>query len=92
MDPWNYVCMYACDVCSVSKLSVFVLTIFYGSGMNKEQLNTILLLGKSRDDNVFQSIFPNLLKINVPNHINLCQSLQMDRGTRLVKCWLIAHY
>jgi hypothetical protein len=84
MDLWNHVCMYARDVCSVSKLSVFVLMI-YDNSMNKEQLNTVLLLGQNRGDNVFQTFCTSLLKINVPIRINLCHSPQMDRGTRLTK-------
>jgi len=41
-----YVCVYARDGCSVSKLSVFVRKNFSHSCMKKEQLNTVLLHGK----------------------------------------------
>jgi hypothetical protein len=77
------VCVYAHYVCSVSKLSVFVRKIF-DSSMKKEQLNTVLQHGKSGGDNVFQSFFAGLLKMNVPIHINLCHSLRMALGTRLM--------
>jgi len=66
-------------------LSVFVRKIFSDSSMKKEQLNSVMLHGKSRGDNIFQSFCPSLLKINVPVHISLCQSLQMALGTRLMK-------
>jgi len=80
-----YVCVYAHDVCSVSKLSVFVRKIFSDSSMKKEQLNTVPLHGKSRSDHVFQRFCPRLLKMNVLIHINLCHSLQTALGTRLMK-------
>ena len=80
-----YVCAYALDVGSVSKLSVFVREIFFENSLKKEQLTTVLLHGKSKGDNVFQIFCPNLLKMNVPIHINLCQALQMAHGTRLTK-------
>lgn len=80
-----YVCVNAHDVCSVSKLSVFVRNIFSYSNMKKEQLNTVLLHGKNEGDNLFQSFYPSLLKMNVPIHINLCHSLQMALGARLMK-------
>jgi hypothetical protein len=75
-----YVCAYALDVCSVSKLSVFVRKIFFKNSLKKEQLTTVLLHGKGRGDNEFQIFCPILLKINVPIHINLCQALQMALG------------
>lgn len=77
--------MYAHDVCSVSKLSVFVPKTFSCSSMKNELLNTVLRHGKIMGDNLFQSFCLSLLKMNIPIHINLCHSLQMALVTRLMK-------
>jgi hypothetical protein len=62
------------------------------SSKRKELLNTVLLHGKIRGDNVFQSLCVNLLKISVPIRINVYQSPQVALETTSEKAGLIGRY
>jgi hypothetical protein len=56
------------DVCHVSQLLVFIRMIFSDGNFKEELLETIPLHGKTRGEDIFQSVYASLLEMNVPFH------------------------
>jgi hypothetical protein len=56
------------DVCDASQLLIFIWMFFSDDNFKEELLKTVLLHGKTRSEDIFQSFYASLLEMNVPIH------------------------